>query len=267
MNFDIVLPTALFFVVSVSVLLYKKVEKPVALLLEDRKLTVRDAVFMVLSMGIMVTVIVFIPNLAIQIVFIGAYSYMLFAFTYLAMKKWYIAVLAPAVFILSYFFFWHIAVYNIFVIVFGIIIILYLSSLFTWKTVLIFMILLTIMDIIQVFITGFMGQSATKLITLELPVLLKLPTYPFPNRISFLGLGDVFLAGLLAVQTSIKNGQKAGIITAVTNWFVFFVFGFASINKMFVGLFDFFPATILVLSGWALGIGLLRLTQINKQQI
>jgi len=215
---------------------------------------------MVISMGLMVTAIVFIPKQAVQIIFITAYSYMMFSFTYIALRKWYVAVLPPIVFILFYYFYWEPLIFNLFVAIFAIIIPVYLGNLFSWKTTWIFAILLTIMDVIQVFGTGFMGKSATKMIELKLPVLLMLPTYP-AGRLIGLGLGDIFLAGLLAVQTTLKKGQKAGILTAMTIGIAIFVFEVALFNTMFV---NFFPATIVVIAGWIASIGIARLLHLES---
>jgi len=134
MQLDIILPIVIFTIATASVILYQRFEKVIASLFEEKKFTTRDAVLMVVSMGVMVTVIVFIPSQALQIIFIAAYSYMLFTFTYLALKKWFFALLPPAAFVVSYFWFWNLFVFNLFVVVFAILITVYLSSLFSWKT-------------------------------------------------------------------------------------------------------------------------------------
>jgi hypothetical protein len=210
---------------------------------------------MVAAMGIMVTIIVFIPSQAIQVVFIVAYSYMLFTFTYFTLKKWYVAILPPAFFVISYLYFWDLILFDLFVVVFAILISVYLSSLFTWKTVWIFAVLLTIMDIIQVFGTGFMVESATKLINLNLPVLLIIPTYP-AEATMYLGLGDLFLSGLLAIQTTKKHGEKTGIITAIWISIAMALFEIAWFSTRFAVAF---PATIIVIAGWLAGIGFSQL--------
>jgi len=255
MKFDVLLPTVIFLVVSTSVLAYRRFEKKITVLFEERKLNIRDVILIAASMGLMVTVMAFTPSRAIQIVFIVAYSYMLFSFTYIALRRWYVAILPPVAFILLYNFYWQLLVFNLFVVVFAIVIPVYLGSLFSWKTTWVFAVLVTILDIVQVFGTGFMGEYAAKTMELRLPVLLMIPTYPNEGLVG-LGLGDLFLAGLLAVQTALKRGQKAGLLIAVTIGLAMFIFEMALFNTTF---FRFFPATVVVIAGWIAGMGISRL--------
>jgi len=259
LRFDILLPSVLFLIITGSILLQRRLEKMISSLFEERKLSTREIALTVVWMGCAVTAVVFIPSEAIQILFLAAYSYMLFFFTYIVLKRWYVAVFPPILFLLSYFFYWNLVVFNIFVIIFSMIITVYASGLFSWRTVWIFAALLTVMDVIQVFVTGFMGQSATKMIKLELPVLLMLPTYP-PGLTVGLGLGDLFLAGLLSIHTSAKRGLKAGILTAVMNGLAMFIFEVALLNTMFA---RFFPATLVVVAGSLAGLGTLRLINLK----
>jgi hypothetical protein len=263
MQFDLALPSAVFLIVAASVFLYKKVEKTFTSLLEDQKFSTRDAVLMVVSMGIMISAIAFLPGQAIQIGFIGVYSYMLFVFTYTVLKKWYLAVVSPVVFLVSYIYFWPLAVFNLFVVVFAVIVTICISSFFTWKTVWVFAAILTAMDIIHVCVTGFMKQAAIGMIELKLPVMLILPQFPSGALIG-LGLGDLFLAGLLAVQTAKELGQKAGILVAAMNGVAMFVFEVISFNT---GFAEFFPATVVVVAGWLASLGVMRLTTFRRKPL
>jgi presenilin-like A22 family membrane protease len=121
-----------------------------------------------------------------------------------------------------------------------------MGTLFTWKTTLGFVALLTVVDIIQVLITGHMIDSAQKILELELPVGIILPTIPFTGGSIFLGLGDIFFLGLLGIQSTQKYGQKFGIASVATMAFVFFLFQTFMLN------FDVpnFPATVFIISGW-----------------
>jgi presenilin-like A22 family membrane protease len=253
--FDVLLPSVLFLVITGSIVLQRILERTISSLLEERKLSVREVALTVAWMGVAVTAMVFIPGEAIRIVFLAAYSYMLFSFTYIALKRWYVAVLPPALFLLAYFFYWNLIVFNVFVIIFSVIITVYASGLFSWRTVWIFAVLLTIMDVIQVFGTGFMGQSAEKMIGLKLPVLLMLPTFPSGLMIG-LGLGDLFLAGLLSIHASANHGTKAGVLTALMNSIAMLVFEVALLNTMMA---RFFPATLVVMAGSLAGLGLTHL--------
>ncbi len=256
MQFDVALPSAVFLIISASVLSYRRIEKSFAPVLENTNYSTRDVILMVVAMGLMVSVIAFLPGQAIQIGFMGAYSYMLFVFAYTVLKKWYLAIIAPIVFVASYLFFWQLAVFNLFVVIFAVIITAQMSTLFTWKSVGVFAAILTVMDVFHVYVTGFMKQAATEMIELKLPVLLILPRVPSGNLIG-LGLGDLFLGGLLAVQTAKKLGQKAGILVAAMNGVAMFIFELVSLNTNFA---DFFPATIIVVAAWVSSLAVIWLT-------
>ena len=227
-------------------------------ILEDKKLSMREIVLMVFSMGVMVTTIALMPNYAIQILFIAAYSYMLLVFTYIILRRWFLAFLPPIIFVASYLLVKNIFVMNIFAALFTIMVIVYLNSLFSWKVTVVFAFLLMIMDIIQVFWTGYMVEAANKMIGLQLPIALILPTFP-SYRLTALGLGDIFLSGLLSAQTASKYGQRKGLITAATISIALFIFEILMLN-MEIGV-QGFPATIIVLLGWLLGMGLVFLKE------
>ena len=109
---------------------------------------------------------------------------------------------------------------DVFGLTFAILIILYLSSLFSWKTVGLFAVLLTAMDIILVIGTPAMVTAATSFTSLGLPVLVWLPNVPLMTPAGVflfrgLGLGDFFFAGVLIVQTFNKFGKKTALIAAL----------------------------------------------------
>ena len=255
MEFDLLLPTAVFIVVTVAVLLHQKLERRIESLFEEKKLGVREAVLMVLAMGLMVTVIAFLPSQAVQILYISVYSFAMFSFAFLALRKWYIAVIPPLLFTLSYFLYWTLYTLNLSAAIFAIIITVYVGALFSWRTTWIFAILLTIIDVIQVLVTGSMGELADKALSLSLPVFIVLPTFP-AEGIMVLGLGDIFLSGLLSLQTVLRRGRKIGILTAATISIAMFVFEILLFNVAYTG---YFPATVVVISGWLVGIGTTRL--------
>ena len=104
-------------------------------------------------------------------------------------SRWYVAAQPPALFVLLFVFFnflyggtlqvWFPILMDVFGFTFAILIILYLSSMFSWKTVGLFAVLLTILDIILVIGTGTMVVAAKQFTGLGLPVLVYLPNVPF----------------------------------------------------------------------------------------
>ncbi|MCK4933608.1 hypothetical protein KAS06_02955, partial [Candidatus Bathyarchaeota archaeon] len=224
MLFDVVLPAIISVITIAIVWLYPKFRIKIESLFEDKEFRVLDVFFLVVVMAVMVTVIVFIPEQAIQILFLGAYSFVLFLFTYIAVEKWFFAVLPPIIFLALYYSgFWGGFLPTLFAVIFVISISVYVGSLFSWTTALVFAALITIMDFIQVIGTKFMGQAAEKVMGLQLPVAIQVPTFPIEGEV-ILGLGDLFLAGLLSIQISKKYNRRAGVISAISIGIAFFIF-------------------------------------------
>jgi len=316
LTFDVAMPIALFAVTLVAILLNKRIESKLKTTFEEREFRMRDAILFVVVISVAVSVIVFVPQMAITMVFLFSYSTLLFVFSYIfsgirkrsaqlfclglgltalivgtvalldpladswmfygglatyglaafaffailyeqmrksSGKRWYLAVLPPALFLLLYLFYrgtplWFPYFFNIFAITFAILITLYLASLFTWKIVFIFAGLLTVMDIILVFGTGTMGEAATTLFALGLPIAVVLPRIPIQGAIVFggLGLGDFFFAGILGTQTYKKFGEKTAVISALVMAISLGIF--YAIQLYFEIMF--FPATVNIICGW-----------------
>ncbi|MDH7563592.1 MAG: hypothetical protein QHH24_01735 [Candidatus Bathyarchaeota archaeon] len=321
MYFDVAMPLTLFAVVLASIFLDKKAEKKLKATLEEKKFQTRDAVMLVASISVAVSLVVYVPQMAIVIMFLFAYSMLLFIFTYLfsdvkklraqlflllsigicllavlaswlgfitdeAMaywalyyfgslaalaavaavyeskrvdekERWYIAALPPTMFVGLYLFFsqsplWFPYLLNVYGIVFALLIILYLGSLFTWKTSLVFAVLITIMDIILVLFTGTMVSAAKQVSGLMLPILVSMPTVPeimLEGRRLYmsLGLGDFFFAGLLTVQALRRYGKASALLSLAAMAISFFIFEILMLNFEWQAL----PGTLMIICGWA----------------
>jgi hypothetical protein len=319
MYFDVAMPLTLFLVTLVAMFLEEKVEGKLKGIFEERKFGVRDAVLLVAAMSVTVSLVVFIPQMALATIFLFAYSMLLFIFTYLfsnfrkagaklfyiaflvvsflaatislfnfgtnitvaygalalfglfgfafiallyegvrvkTEERWYLAVLPPALFICLYLFFsrtriWFPYLLDLYGIVFAVLIILYLGSLFTWRTTLIFVGLLTVMDVILVLFTGTMVSAASHAESLRLPVLIYLPAVPgdvaeIGRFYMGLGLGDFFFAGLIGVQTLKKFGKHFAVSSVMAMAISFFIFQVAMFNYGFIA----FPGTLMIICGW-----------------
>jgi presenilin-like A22 family membrane protease len=196
-------------------------------------------------MGAMITIIALIPQLAIMVLFLFVYALLIFLFSYVLSPKWYLAPLPPVLFLLFYFFYWNIFMSDIFAILFVISISLFLGRLFTWKSTVVFVTLLVIMDIIQVFITQYMVVSAEKMLELQLPTMVIVPTFPLEGY-AILGLGDILLSSILSIQTSRKYGKRLALASCTSIALVFLLIETLLLNYD-VG---FFPATVMITSGW-----------------
>lgn len=248
---DVFLPSVLFLIGVIVVFLYSRLDKKVDQLFGGQELRLEHIILLVAAMGAMVTVLVFIPEQSLLVLFSFAYIVTLALFTYLLVPKWYLAVVPPVLFILAFLYFWNIYLFNFFAIIFGISISVYMGTLFTWKTTIGFVSLMTIIDIIQVLITRFTVASAQKALELGLPVGVILPTIPFIDRFTFLGLGDIFFLGLLGIQNTRKYGRKFGLASIASMAIVFFLFQTILLNS---DIQDF-PATVFVISGWLTSLG------------
>jgi hypothetical protein len=201
--------------------------------------------------------------------------------------RWYLAAQPPALFVLLFAFFnvfyggavsiWTPFLMDVFGFTFAILIILYLSSLFSWKTVGIFAVLLTILDIILVIVTPVMMTTANTFTSIGLPVLVFLPNVPFIYSAETgamlnrgLGLGDFFFAGVLAVQTYNKFGQKTALLSIVSMsvafgiWEAFLADILAVLDPLMGRSIGGFPGTLMILTGWVPVVAVAVLMYRNK---
>jgi hypothetical protein len=322
MNFDILMPLILFIVTVVALSLGKKAEKRLKATVQEREFKNRDAALMVAMIAVAVSIVVFVPEMAIMAVFLFSYSSLLFTVSYafsdmsskrLALycgafivvsdmcigslgylpenlripgviafgiltagsfaawlfarenpqkQKWYLGVLSPILFLLLFFFYrgtgiWFPYLLDVYGIIFALLIVLYIGTLFTWKTVFIFAAFLTTMDIVLVWFTGQMVQAANAVSDLGLPVLVAFPTIPFIFAqggilIMRLGLGDFFFAGILATQTMKKFGRKIAVASVLTMSISFGLFELVLLNPELAKSIPFqaLPATLPIVLGW-----------------
>jgi hypothetical protein len=262
MYFDITMPLTLFAITLVSMFANRKTEPKLKENLQERPMGVRDAALLVGLMAVMIYLVVFVRdvNYVLMAFYLFAYSVLLFTFTYLFSKShWYLGILPPACFILLYVVFgvvlddplWTLYLANVFGLIFAVLITLYLSGLFTWRTTAIFGVLITGMDIILVLITRTMVEAAKVAISLRLPVMVSLPLIPPASELGVsmmsLGLGDFFFAGLLGIQTFKKYGKRFAIVCAGAMTISFFIFEVALLNYWRIP----FAGTLMIICGWA----------------
>ncbi|MEM1586055.1 MAG: hypothetical protein QXX99_03795 [Candidatus Bathyarchaeia archaeon] len=262
MEANFLLPISLFTIIALSILLHRRVAERAKEIFGERKISIREVIIIVIFMGILVTIIGLIPSYAIQILFIAALSYTLLIYTYLFSRKVIVSVIPPIMFIAAFLFLNYFLVENILVVIliidifsviFAIIVTTLIGPLFSWKVIMVFAALLTAMDVIHVFMTGHMVEAAGKVTSLYLPLVLLLPRLPSLRGFTVLGLGDIFLSGLLSTYVASRYNPKVGLLTAASISIVFLAFDIIVFN--FVPSIRAFPATLLVLVGWLLGMG------------
>ncbi len=320
MYFDILMPAILFMVTIAAMFLGKRTEAKLKATVEEREFKTRDSAILVGMIAVAVSVVMFVPSMAILAVFLLSYCSLLFTVTYVfsdinkkrmliycgvfivasvlagtvgflgvlpenlrvigtlafaslascaffallyalrsaeTKHKWYFAALSPALFLLLFFFYnetslWFPYLLDVYGILFALLIVLYLSTLFNWKTVFIFAGFITAMDIVLVWVTGTMVQAANAVSGLGLPVLVAFPTIPLivvegGILLLRLGLGDFFFAGILATQTLKKFGKKTAVVSALTMSVSFGLFELLLLNP---SDFDALPATLPIVLGW-----------------
>ncbi len=357
-SLDLAMPLALFLVVTVAMLLNKRVEGKLMATVEEKEFKTRDIILLIVFMAIIVSVIAYTSFLnpgavfqnILMVIFLSSYTMLLFTFSYVfsnltkmraqllslgfgvaaliaalasllgslndnisiyraiaffilagfcfgaavfeqikaasKSSRWYVAAQPPAIFVLLFVFFnflyggtfqvWYPVLMDVFGLTFAILIILYLSSMFNWKTVGLFAVLLTAMDIILVIGTPVMVGAAKQFTGMGLPVLVYLPNVPFVYSVQGallsrgLGLGDFFFAGVLAVQTYNKFGKKTAFIAAVAMAVAFGLWE-AFLPDIINGLIPIlgrniqgFPGTVMIISGWAPIVALKLFMERNK---
>lgn len=335
MYFDVLMPTILFLVTIAAMFLGKKTEAKLKATVEEREFKTRDTTILVGMITVAVSVVIFVPSMAILAVFLLSYTSLLFTVSYVfsnmskkrimlycsvfivasvlaalvgllgilpenlrvmgalafatlascaffallyalrsaeTKHRWYLAALSPALFLLLFFFYnetslWFPYLLDVYGILFALLIVLYLSTLFNWKTVFIFAAFITAMDIVLVWVTGTMVQAANAISGLGLPVLVAFPTIPLIMAegsvlLLRLGLGDFFFAGVLATQTLKKFGKKTAVVSALTMSVSFGLFELLLLNP---SDFDALPATLPIILGW-LPIVVVKLLLARKQK-
>jgi hypothetical protein len=83
LTFDVAMPIALFAVTLAAMLLNKRIEGKLKTTFEEREFRRRDAILFVAMASVAVSVIVFVPKMAITMVFLFSYSTLLFVFSYI----------------------------------------------------------------------------------------------------------------------------------------------------------------------------------------
>jgi hypothetical protein len=83
MEFDITMPLVLFAVTVAAMFLNKRIEGKMKTTFAEREFRMRDTVFFVAMIIVAVTVIAFVPQMAIMTVFMFSYSILLFMFSYI----------------------------------------------------------------------------------------------------------------------------------------------------------------------------------------
>jgi len=256
MTFDVMLPTALILIAVATILLYSKLEKRVKTLFEEKEFTIKDALLIVVAMGAMITVLVIVPSQAILVLFLWVFSVALFMITYLISQRWYLGLVGPVAFLVLYFLFkdtavWKYYLLDLFAILFIVFITVYVGSFFTWKTTFAFAAFLTIMDVIQVLGTGYMITTSKKIFDLSLPIFIVLPVVPSLEALMALGLGDLFLTGLLGIQTEKKYGRRFAILAIVS---MAVVFGIVEAIMLTYFPHQGLPATVMIFGGWLIAV-------------
>ena len=247
--------------------------------LERKKAQIFSMVFCLI--GFSVGTISLLEPFSDNLSFIRALSFYMFGFFALSViifefknknhnEKWFIAIQPTVLFVLFFVFYnlaydgisvWSPFLLNVYGFLFAVLIILYLGSMFTWKTTFIFAILLTVVDIILVLGTGSMVVAAQQFTDLGLPVLVRLPNIPLKYVDGILlsrglGLGDFFFAGILGLQTYKKYGKKIGILSAISMTVSFGIFEafLPEIIKFLEPILQReiggFPGTLMIICGW-----------------
>lgn len=248
------LPLVVFAATTIAMVAYPACEGRIRSLYKHEKLKTQDIILLIIAFSTVITITAFAPQLALQVFFVTIYSVGLFLLAYTVRPKWYFAVLLPATFILLYLYHWTIVELGIFSFTFVIFLAMALNGFFNWKTSALFAGLLTVVDVIHVFGTKLMISSAIKIVALKLPLTIILPTFPSQGQV-IIGLGDIFLAILLTLQTYQRLGRNLGLTCSLSISLMFVILEAVQLNFKL----QFFPATVTVVVGWLAAVWLGRM--------
>jgi len=261
-RFDIALPLSIICLAVLSLLLKDKYADRFRTALRGKEFKSKDAIILSAAIGVTVSLVAAVPSQALVIIFLSAYSLLLFQFSYLVRPKLSMSILVPVLFLGLYFLFrgsvyWNPLILDAFAVIFAVLVSTFLGVTFTWGAAVAFAVAITAVDIFQVLYTGSMVMAFEKTMGLDLPVALIVPVVPLiptseplypalPYAFSGLGLGDLSLIGLLVAKTAERYGRGLGLATALSMGVSFFIFETLAMN--FGG--GFYPATVFVVSGW-----------------
>lgn len=243
MQVDLVLPTLSFVFLNLLLWTYPRVKPRLRRFMEEGELRIKDAIGLVLILAVVVAILAITPASLLMLLSLAGIGFVLNLTSLIFTGNRWISLILPIIFYLCFFFFWNLGLLNLFALILALGTSLILSSVFPWKSSIIFVALLSIIDIIHVFGTEMMVEVGQKGISLGLPIMLLLPAYPAEGYLGF-GLGDLFVAGLLSVKNWERFGRKAGLITSIH------ISIFIGLLMPFLDLFGVLPATVFIFAGW-----------------
>ena len=269
--FDVVLPSILCLCTSSTLGLFLKYENKIRSAFEG-EFRCRDAILAVMMIGLSVIMVAVMPEQAVIFVFVLCFGALLFKLSRVFTERLCFSIITPALFIGLYFSSWNALFMNLFSTTAAVFSTVLLGGLFTRETkakpklvpsprhflsgLALYLILIVLADITLVFGTGFMETAARKIAKLQLPLLVIVPTFPSMGGHAVLGLGDIFLSGLLGILTAKKMGRKPAILCILSISATVLVGETIMLNLNTGGL----PATILVAAGWSAAFGMQRLS-------
>jgi hypothetical protein len=279
MIFDVVLPSVLFICASAALSCFLKYEKRTESAIKG-EFRCRDAVLIVVLIGLTVSIIAVLPENVVMFGFLCYFAIALFQLAQAFVGKWYLSILSPASFTALYFLTWNRLFMNLVAIATVVFATPLLSAQFSRETkvkihdpifgrrkifssLVFFVVLIVLADVTLVFGTNLMETAARKIVELQLPLFVILPTFPSAGSHMGLGLGDIFLSGLLGILTAKKMGRKAGILSILSITATFLLGETIMLNFNVSS----FPATILVVLGWLVAIGMERLHSIRTERV
>ncbi len=151
------------------------------------------------------------------------------------------AILFGFIYPILYFYHWNIYSFNLIAILLVVSVILLISNIIQWNILKLFVVLILIMDITRVFITRDMVVLGSRIMSLQIPILIHIP---IGNGLT-IGLGDIFITGLLCLQFTKEKGytsnKSLGFIWITTSLLFILLF----IVIMYLPK-QMYPATIFV---------------------
>ena len=216
----------------------------------DMKFNLKHIALIAFGMPIVLWLVINITTEYIVYFYVFGMAYVLGTCIFLITGKWYNALLG-LVYPLLYFYYWNIYFFNIIAILIASFAILFMLQIMTWKIVKYFTVLFVILDIIMVLYTKMMTVAATKILDNNIPAMIMLPANDVTTTGIALGLGDIFLTGLLCA-TFIREVNMSDALGIKFSWMTAIMIGTILFASILIFPTTPLPATVHVIIGFIL---------------
>jgi len=228
----------------------------------ETKFNLKHVALAALAMPVVLWAVINMPENFIVYFYVFGMAYVLGTCFFLISGKWYTALLG-LVYPMLYFYYWNIYFFNIIAILIASFGILFMLQIMSWKIVKYFTVLFVILDIIMVLYTKMMVVAATKIMDNNIPAMIMLPANEVTTTGVALGLGDIFLTGLLCA-TFIRESNITENVGIKFSWMTAIIIGMLLFISSILLPSTALPATVHVIIGFLISYSVYKLQYVRN---